>query len=266
MVQWKTLDVSDEQQNVQGYHGVKLSPTFARGRRVTLEGIIIADDHEWSSMAIDYLETLFALQSTPDVVELLPFLVTDEQDREWQLDCKVKEPLSIDITDEDYLEGTNRRWRVVLQSENPIYYNSVENTVNGDEWNFWGAKLWVKLWVALDEYLSEIQVNIEGWNIETPLEITLTATGDINTPLTIKNITTGTFFGLDIDAVSWDVIVVNSRTFVATKNGVNIKANRVEWSTWPKALWNTYFAVYDDDGGLDTSDFDVEIKYKDALL
>lgn len=46
MVQWKALDVSDEQQNVQGYHGVKLSPTYARGRRVTLEGIIIADNHE----------------------------------------------------------------------------------------------------------------------------------------------------------------------------------------------------------------------------
>jgi hypothetical protein len=45
VVQWKTLDVSDEQANVQGYHGIKLSPTFARGRRITLEGIIIADDH-----------------------------------------------------------------------------------------------------------------------------------------------------------------------------------------------------------------------------
>lgn len=43
VVQWKSLDVSDEQQNVQGFHGVKLSPTFARGRRITLEGIIISD-------------------------------------------------------------------------------------------------------------------------------------------------------------------------------------------------------------------------------
>jgi len=73
------------------------------------------------------------LQGTPDVVELLPFLVTDEQDRVWQLDCKIKEPLSIDVTDDDFLEGTNRRWRVVLQSENPIYYSSVENTINGGE-------------------------------------------------------------------------------------------------------------------------------------
>lgn len=44
VVQWKSLDVSDEQQNVQGFHGVRLSPTFARGRRITLEGIIMADD------------------------------------------------------------------------------------------------------------------------------------------------------------------------------------------------------------------------------
>lgn len=45
LVQWKGLDVSDEQSNVQGFHGIKLSPTFARGRRITLEGLIIADDH-----------------------------------------------------------------------------------------------------------------------------------------------------------------------------------------------------------------------------
>lgn len=162
MVQWKTLDVSDEQANVQGTHGIKLSPTYARGRRVTLEGIIMADDHEGQSLAIDYLENLFALQGTPDVVQLLPFLVTDEQDREWRLDCKIKEPLSIDIADDDYLAGTNRRWRVVLQSENPIYFATTENTVNGNEGNYGGIKLGAKLGFALDEYLSEIQIMVEG--------------------------------------------------------------------------------------------------------
>lgn len=130
---WKSLDVSDEQSNVQGFHGVKLSPTFARGRRITLEGIIVADDHEASSKGIDYLEELFALQGIPSQVELLPFTVTDEQDRIWTINAKIKEPLSIEINDDDYLQGANRRWRVVLQAEDPRYYNAIEESTTGAE-------------------------------------------------------------------------------------------------------------------------------------
>lgn len=265
VVQWKSLDVSDEQSNVQWFHGIKLSPTFARGRRITLEGVIIADDHIWSSKAIDRLETLFALQGTPDVVELLPFVVTDEQDRRWQLNCKIKEPLQIDIQDNDWMEWSTRRWRVVLQSEDPKYYNADLKTKDGAEWFFGWVKLWVKLWVAFNEYFNEVQILNIG-NIATPLEITITATGEINSPLMIKNITDGTFFGLDIDAVAWDIIVINAKTFVATKNGVNIKANRIAWSTWPKATGTTYLSIEDDEAGLYTSDFDISIKYRDALL
>ena len=265
VVQWKSLDVSDEQQNVQGFHGIKLSPTFARGRRITLEGVIVADDHVWSSKAIDYLEGLFALQWNPNQVDLLPFIVTDEQDRRWQLDCKIKEPLSIDIGDDDWMEWSNRRWRVVLQSEDPKYYNADQKTNAWSEWFFGWVKLWAKLWFKMDNYFNEIQI-LNIWNIATPLEITITATGDINTPLMIKNITDGTFFGLDVDAVVWDVIVVNWKTFEATKNGVNIKAQRIAWSTWPKATGTTYLSIEDSEAWLYTSDFDISIKYRDALL
>jgi len=194
VIQWKSLDVSDEQINVQWFHGIKLSPTFARGRRVTIEGIIIADDHIWSSKGIDYLESLFALQWIPSQVELLPFIVTDEQDREWELQAKIKEPLSIDIGDNDWQVWANRRFRVVLQWEDPRYYNAIEQQVDWAEWYFWWVKLWVKLWAKLDDYFNEIQV-ISWGNIETPLKITITATWDINTPLMIRNITTWSYFG-----------------------------------------------------------------------
>jgi len=43
----------------------------------------------------------------------------------------------------------------------------------------------------------------------------------------IKNLTDGTFFALDIDAVVDDIIVINSNTFEVTKNGINIKSSRV---------------------------------------
>jgi len=265
VVQWKALDVSDEQQNVQGFHGVRLSPTFARGRRITLEGIIIADDQIGSSKAIDFLENLFALQGVPDRVELLPFLVTDEQDRVWKLDCKVKEPLSLDIGDYDYLQGANRRWRVVLQSEDPRYYNANESTATGGEWYFWGVQLPVSLWVPLSMEYNEIQVITIG-NSDTPLKFTLTALGNIDAPLYIKNLSNDTFFALNIDAVAGDVIVVDGAKKVATKNGTNILANRVAGSTWPKAKGTMLFSIVDEDGGLLASDFDVAISWHDVLL
>lgn len=265
LVQWKTIDVSDAVTDVQWFHGVKLSPTFARGRRVTFEGIIIADDHVWSSKGIDYLENLFALQWIPSQVELLPFVVTDEQDREWELQAKVKEPLSIEINDNDWQQGANRRWRVVLQSEDPRYYNAIEQEVIWAEGNFWGVKLWVKLWVKFNDYFNEIQIIAWG-NIETPLKTTITATWNINKPLMIRNITNWSFFGLDIDAVSWDIIEINSNTKTATKNWVNILANRISWSTWPQALWTVLFSIYDQDWGLAISDFDVKINFRDILL
>jgi hypothetical protein len=105
-----------------------------------------------------------------------------------------------------------------------------------------------------------------SWNIVSPLEFTITAKGDINTPLYIKNITDNTYFWLDIDAVAWDVIVINSNQKTATKNWINILANRIAGSTWLKALWTNYFTIYDKDWWLAESDFDVKILYKDILL
>lgn len=265
VVQWKSLDVSDEQSNVQWFHGVKLSPTFARGRRITLEGIIIADDHIWSSKGIDYLETLFALQGVPDQVELLPFIVTDEQDRQWELQCKIKEPLSIDINDNDWMQWSTRRWRVVLQSQDPRYYSTEIQSVSWVEWVFWGVQLWVQLWHAFDYSFNFIQLNAYS-NIETPLIINITATWNIDGPLYIKNQNTWAFFGLDIDAIAWDVIYINSNTLEATKNGENIKAYRIEWSTWPKAQYETSFIIYDQDWWLTSSDFDVNITFRNVLL
>lgn len=266
VAQWKSLDVSDEQQNVQGYHGIKLSPTFARGRRITLEGLIIADNHEWSSKGIDYLEGLFALQWVPDQVELLPFTVSDEQDRVWVINAKIKEPVSIEIQDDDYMQGVNRRWRVVLQSEDPRFYSLEEYSQLGAEWHFWGFKLGHKLGVKFNEFYNEIQVNAENGNIDTPLVFTITALWDIDTPLLIKNNTDGSFFWLDIDAVAGDVIIVDANHYKATKNGVNIKATRMIGSTWPRAKWVAVFSILDNDGWLFESDFDVSVTWKNILL
>lgn len=64
---------------------------------------------------------------------------------------------------------------------------------------------------------NEIQVITTG-NSDTPLKFTITAIGAIDAPLIIKNISNGTFFALNIDAVAGDVIVVDGIKKLATNN------------------------------------------------
>lgn len=265
VVNWKWLDTTDQTDNVQGYHWIKVSPTYARWRRIVIEWVIVADTKENSSKAIDYLESLFALQWITNEVELNTFTVTDEQERTWEINAKIKEPLEIELADDDYIAWANRRFRIVLQSEDPRYFSDIEKESTWVESRFGWVKLGVKLPTKLDDNLNEIQV-IANWNIVSPLEFTITAKWDIDTPLYIKNITDGTYFWLDINAVAGDVIVINSDARTATKNWVNILANRIAGSTWLKALGSNYFTIYDYDWWLAESDFDVKILYKDILL
>lgn len=265
VVDWKRIDISDEQTNVQGFHGIKVSPTFARWRRVTIEWVILSDTKEGSSKAMDFLENLFALQWIPSQTDFKPFIVTDEQDRRWELLAKIKEPVDFEISDDDWRIWANRRFRVVLQAEDPRYFSTETQEVIGVESFFGWVKFPVKFWVKFNENFNEIQVNSE-WNTEAPLEIILTAKWNIDTPLKIKNLSNNTFFWLDIDAVDGDIIVINSKTKTATKNGANILANRITWSTWPQAKGTTLFSIYDKDWWLYDSDFDVKIKFKNVLL
>jgi hypothetical protein len=205
------------------------------------------------------------LQGVPSVVEMLPFTVTDEQDRIWQIEAKIKEPVSIEIPDDDFLQWSSRRWRVVLQSEDPRYFSQTESTVMWSEWYFWGVKFPVKFGVPFNEEYNEIQVITTG-TIEAPIKVQLDILWQVQSPLSIKNLTNGTFFDLDIDAIPWDVIIVNGKTKTATKNWVNILAQRLPGSTWPKVKNTTIYQIYDQEGWLFESDFDVTITFNDVLL
>lgn len=53
---------------------------------------------------MDYLDALFALQGVPSSIEKHPFSVTDEQDRIFTTQAKIKEPIEYETTDSDHLE------------------------------------------------------------------------------------------------------------------------------------------------------------------
>jgi hypothetical protein len=94
----------------------------------------------------------------------------------------------------------------------------------------------------------------------------LNCTGDVDGPVIIKNITDGSSFVMDIDWVDGDVIVVNSKDETITKNWVSQWGARQEWSVRPIVLWTTRFLVFDKDGWLYGSDFDIEITFNDVLM
>ncbi|MDR0607813.1 MAG: hypothetical protein LBG52_05735 [Candidatus Peribacteria bacterium] len=104
-----------------------------RGRRITIEGVIIAESRENTSRAMDYLDRLFVLQGEVDKAELFPFLITDEQGRERSIDAKIKEPIEYQLADDDYMEGTTRVWRVSLQAPDARFFSLIEQKVIGSE-------------------------------------------------------------------------------------------------------------------------------------
>jgi len=265
-VNWYKLDVSDEQHNIQGFHWIKVSPTYARWRRIEIQGLLLADTRAWSNKWISFLRNLFALQWTFEKTDFKSFAFTDDNWNNWQIFCKIKEPLDIELMDDDYPGWMPRKWRIVIQAEDPYIYSLETHQVYWLEWFYWWVKIWTKLWTKLNEYYNEIQV-VNQWNVASPLKITLNVSKQVNKPLKIRNIITWKRFWLDIDANSGDTIVIDSKKHTATKNWENILAYRIEGSYWPKANpGENYFFIYDLDWWLYESDVNIEIQYNDTLL
>jgi hypothetical protein len=98
-----------------------VSPTYARVRIITLEGIIDRKGDQDSLVDVKYLEELFALQGSFFSTDPLTLYIQDMYNNEWELAVKVQDPLEILEGNEDHL-GSHWRWRVVLESlESPIY-------------------------------------------------------------------------------------------------------------------------------------------------
>ena len=265
LVNWRKLDTTDEQKNIEGAHGIKMSPTYSRGRRIDIEGIIIADTREATSKAMDWLDRAFGLQTTiTDIPEKKLFTVVDEQDRERKIWCKIKDPLDYNTQEDDYMDGTTRSFRVSLQSDDARFFSAQEQIVEGKEWVYGGFKLGVKLGKAMNAYFNGV-VCFGSGNVGNPARIQIIAKAPINAPLMIRK-KGGSFFGIEVNAEAWDIIEVNAETKTITKNGLNISEKRVPWSNRPMIFGTTVFSLEDKDWGLYASDFDVKIYFSNVLL
>jgi len=255
--------VNDESKDIDWVHGRVTSPLYARYRIITLEWII--DRINWDdALKVKHLEDLFSLQSNLWSLDEKELYIKDSYLQEWKLNVKIKEPLEVIEWDEEFY-WSYYKWRIVLEStSSPIYKSYEELIVNWNEWNIWGFTMWFELWIAFD-LLDEI-IEVNTLKTETPTKFEITAIRDLNSPLTIKNITNNTFFALDITGVSWDIIVIDSNNFTATKNGISVIANRISWSIWQKISWDNQFVITDKDWNIFNKDFTVKVYYRNALL
>jgi len=261
---WKKLMVSDESVMNDWADWRIVSRTYARYRVITLEGYI---DRMWDvpeETAVSYLESLFSLTEGWNSGERELYIM-DTYDNEWTIKVKVKEPFYCDYADTSFPEAA-WKWRVVLEStSDPIYKSYQEVIESGLEWQYGWMELECELWSELDDYYNIIECQTLG-NLPTPAKFVITATANINKPLTIRNLTAWNEFVLNIDAVVWDIIVIDSNTYTVTKNWVNTIANRVEWSVFPFISGTTLFTIFDVDWDLYEKDLTIDIYFRDNLL
>ena len=259
---WRKLTVSDDSENIDWIHGRNVSPTYARIRIITLEWI---SDRVWNPLedqnSIEYLQKIFALQWSLVSLEEKELYIKDMYDNEWTLKVKIKEPLEIVEWDESFV-WSYWKWRVVLESTKEPVYKSLNEILNTSlEWNYWGFKLSYKLSNPFNEIDNIIECNTT-WNIDTPARIEIIANGDINKPLMIRDLTKNTYFWLDIDAVAWDKIIIDSENYTVTKNWENILSNRIVGSMWIRILETTKLLIEDKDGNIPFNDFLINIYFR----
>lgn len=262
-VNWKKLVVNDESRDIEWVHWRTTSPVYARYRVITIEWVL--DRVSWSeNEKITHLQDIFSLQNNLSNLESKSLYIKDSFDNEWILWVKIKEPIEF-IEWDDSMSWSYWKWRVVLESTtSPIYKSFQELFINWNEWNIGWFTLDFELWESWDIADEIIEVNTLKTETYTRFEIDII--GEINSPLTIKNITNNTFFALDIWAITWDKIIIDSGNYTATKNWVNVIWNRIPGSIWQKISWSNQFVITDNDWNIFKKDLNLKIYYRNALL
>jgi hypothetical protein len=265
----KRLITDDSSINTEWSHGRTTSPLYARTRVITIEGYIDRLGNAKEQEAVEYLENLFALQSDPGVLIPRVFHLVDEYWNERNINVKVKEPLDLVAADDGFKEAAYKR-RVVLEStDNPFFLSVDDVEQSGLEWQYWGFSIdgtdWFILGLPRDEYFNFIECESTG-NVQSYPRFVITAVWSVETPLIIRNLTTGSEFKIDISAVVWDVIVVDADTYEITKNWVDISYAREEGSIWPVINGVTRFGIEDAFWGIPDNDLNITIYFKNCLL
>lgn len=260
-IDWINTLSANTKKNIAGSHGVKSSPTYLRGRRFTIEGGIASNSRADSIKGVDYLRDLFRIR--PLDQQVVDFTVIDELDRERTTQVYIESPVEFREGDDDEYDGTTRKWRVVLFSDEARFISSDITTVTGGlEGSYGGFDLETELYDSRDATKNIITCTNIGSEL-AEAKITLTVTNVVDEFIKVVNLTTGRVFVMSVPEPlpAGTKVTIDSNERRITVNGMNRTGWRVPGSVRPSVRAVTDFIVYDIDQGEPVSDFDVEIQF-----
>lgn len=266
----RELNHSDEISNIESYHGVTASPTYARGRVIGLSGYIVSSTKAGFWEGMNYLDSLFSLQWNTWILQTKPFQFTDDFWNNWVGEVKVKVPIKYWLEQFDTHHFISK-WTVVLLAPDPKLFAPFESSQSGEEWFVWGVAITeegvaiTEDWIALNENSWTFIITPSGWNQPLEPRFEITVLKDVNQFLRLKNVTSGNYIQFNIEATPEQVFIIDSSKETATLDGVNIMATKTWWD-FIVIDWKSEIEIYDVDDIFYWNDLNITAYYKNILL
>ncbi len=220
-------------EELQTRHGFAKSPALLGRRKITLEGVIIAESEIRRSALMKELDQTFAPQMQISFGEdvSLPLYFEDAEGKRW---CVYVQVSKLPQKTDDIHDPNLLTWKVELTADDPFIYSAVLHTTS-DVNRTQGLSLPTSLECGFTE--SWKTLNYAG-TIPNNLNVTITATENNATDGQVKiyNLTSGEVFQVNnLEMNTGDVLVINSEERMITLNGVDVTYKKVG-STWPNLL------------------------------
>lgn len=266
----RELNYSDEIENIESYHGVNASPTYARGRIIGLSWYIISDTRVGFGAWMTYLDNLFKLQSNTGVLQTKIFSYDDDEGNTWNANVKIKTPLKYELEEFDSNHFI-RKFIVVLLAPNPKFLSPSEFSQTGEEWFIWGLAITnnglalTNDWIAINENSWQFIITPPWGNQPSEPRFEITVLRDVTTYLRLQNVTRNNYIQFNIWATAWQKYIIDTENETATLDWVNIMATKTGWN-FIIIDWETEIEIYDEDRIYTWNDLDITVYFKNILL
>ncbi len=222
------INSSTSTQDSNSWHGVNISPTYARERLIFIKWEVFAVDRAVRKTAINTITDTFKVSDYPSYEnEYKKLEFEDDLWNEFFIYAKVEK-----MPEYDHERGSIIvNWNCGLIAKD-IYIRSKEsNTVIWHLWQLGGLVLDTELPTAMNYALWKITCN-NLWNFPSLAIISITAIDDEIVNPKILNITTGKFYKLNYTIPQWDTVIFDSENLTVKNGDVSLARYREPWSSW----------------------------------
>lgn len=228
------LETHSASEEMQTRHGLTNTQNLLGERKITLEGVIIAESASKRSELMKELDQTFAPQIQVSFGEdaSLPLYFEDAGENRW---CVYAQVSKLPQKTDDASDPNLLSWTVELTAHDPFIYSAVKFSTED-----------VNRTQGLSTPLTLAAGFTEGWKtlnyngtVPGDLEIKITATEDDATDGQIKiyNLTTGEIFQInEVEMNAGDVLNVDTPNRKITLNDADITYKKSTSSSWPALL------------------------------